>query len=188
MRTPLIVATLATVALGAAPAFAGADADKAPATPPAAADAQVLELETMCEANAEARAARHADKTLYERLGQDAGIHRLTREIVRLHLENEQIKHMFAGLDNDLVAERVALFMISGMGGPTVYKDRPSLPDSHRRLKLTNSDFMSAGSDVIQAMKNLEYGQDEIDEVVCALVGLRSMVVLADDAPAAAHH
>ncbi len=45
-------------------------------------------------------------------------------------------------------------------------------------MKLTNADFMTAGADVIQAMKNLEYGQNEIDEVVCALVGLRSQVVL----------
>jgi hemoglobin len=188
MKTYLLATILAVCALGAGPVLAGADEDTTPAPTPASADTQVLELEKMCEANADARAARHAATTLYERLGKDEGVHRLTREIVRLHLQNEQIGHMFADLDNDLVAERVAEFMISGMGGPAVYQDRPSLPDSHRRLELTNSDFVSAGGDVIQAMKNLEYGQDEIDEVVCALVGLRSMVVLADDTKAAAHH
>lgn len=142
------------------------------------ADAQVADLEKMCAANAEARTARHAEKALYLRLREDKGVHALTTEIVRLHLENEQIKHLFEGLDNELVAERVAQFMISGTGGPFVYEDRPTLPDSHRHLKLTNSDFMAAGADVIQAMQNLDYGQDEIDEVVCTLVGLRAMVVL----------
>jgi len=86
------------------------------------------------------------------------------------------------------VSKRVADFMISGMGGPAVYKNRPTLPDSHRHMKLTNADFMAAGADVIQAMKNLEYGQNEIDEVVCALVGLRPMVVLGDEAHEVSHH
>jgi len=151
------------------------------AAEPPSADAQVADLEKMCEANAEARAARHADTTLYSRLHEAKGINALTQEIVRLHLENGQIKQMFEGLDNDLVAKRVADFMISGTGGPAVYKDRPTLPDSHRHLKLTNSEFMAAGADVIQAMKNLDYGQDEIDEVVCILVALRPMVVLDED-------
>jgi len=186
--TRILFALALSLAGLACTALAGPASTKDAAPAAVDADAQVMELEKMCEGNAEARAARHAEKTLYERLGKDEGIHRLTKEIVRLHLENEQIKHMFADRDNDLVAERVALFMISGMGGPSVYKDRPTLPESHRRLELTNSDFLSAGGDVIQAMKNLEYGQDEIDEVVCALVGLRSMVVLEDKATPAATH
>jgi len=47
-------------------------------------------------------------------------------------------------------------------------------------MNLTNADFMAAGNDIVQAMKNLGYGQNEIDELVCAFVGLRGMVVLAD--------
>lgn len=158
-----------------------ADNHEGAAAPAPSADEQVKGLEQMCEQNAADRTARHAEKSLYERLGKEEGIHKLTEEIVRLHLENEHIKHMFEGLDNDVVAQRVAEFMISGMGGPAVYENRPTLPDSHRHLKLTNADFMTAGGDVIQAMKNLEYGQNEIDEVVCALVGLRPMVVLAEE-------
>ena len=188
MNKIAITLVISLSALAATAALADPGKTEKPAAAAPSADDQVMELEKMCEANAEARAARHADKTLYERLDKDKGIHRLTKEIIRLHLQNEQIKHMFEGLDNEMVAEHVAQFMISGMGGPPVYKDRPSLSDSHRQLKLTNGDFMSAGGDVIQAMKNLEYGQDEIDEVVCALVGLRGMVVLTDDAKAAAHH
>ena len=176
IRHRLIMTLIATTFLTAAASAGPAEQDAAVA--PTA--AQVAELEKMCESNAGDRAARHAEKTLYDRLGKEEGIHKLTDEIVRLHLQNEKIKHMFEGRDNDLVAQRVAEFMISGMGGPAVYQDRPSLTESHRDLHLTNDDFLSAGGDVIQAMQNLEYGQDEIDEVVCALVGLRRMVVLTD--------
>ena len=165
--------TLTTLLLLAAMAASPAAAAEAPD-----ADAQVADLEKMCEANAAARSERHAAKTLYERLGKEAGINQLTTEIVRLHHENEAIAHIFEGVHDETVARRVADFMVSGMGGPAVYENRPTLPDSHRHMKLTNADFMAAGADVIQAMQNLNYGQDEIDEVVCALVGLRHMVVL----------
>ncbi len=144
------------------------------------ANQQVMDLEKMCEDTSVARTERHTKKTLFERLGKEKGIHRLTKELVRVHLQNEQVAPFLEDLDSDMVANRVAQFMISGMGGPTVYKNRPTLPDSHRHMKLTNGDFMAAGGDMIQAMKNLEYGQNEIDEVVCALVGLRDQVVLSD--------
>jgi len=144
------------------------------------ADAQVRDLEKMCAETADARSARHAEKTLYERLGKEEGILQLIKELVRLHKQNVAIGHLFEGLDGDLVAKRVADFMVSGTGGPDVYKNRPTLPDSHRHMKLTNADFVVAGGDMVQAMQNLHYGQDEIDEVVCALVGLRPMVVLEE--------
>jgi hemoglobin len=179
----LVSTTAALTALAgqerAATAAAAASADAAPATP----DQQIQSLEAMCAANADDRAARHAETTLYERLGKEEGIHALTKEVVRLHMENDQIKHMVDESYADELANRVALFMISGMGGPPVYEG-PSLTESHEHLELTNADFLAAGGDVIQAMKNLDHGQDEIDEVVCALVGLRDQVVLTDQASA----
>jgi len=143
---------------------------------------QIAGLEAMCAANADARSARHAKTPLFERLHGEDGIHALTREIVRLHLENDAIDYMFKDLDAEKVAHRVALFVISGTGGPAAY-DGPELKESHADMKLTNDDFMAAGGDVIQAMKNLGYGQNEIDEVVCILVSLRDQVVLPESGP-----
>jgi hemoglobin len=141
------------------------------------ADAQVYDLEQMCEANSGDRTKRHADKSLYERLGKDKKIHTLTSEIVRLHLVNPTIKHLVDERYADHLAMRVAEFVISGTGGPAVYEG-PSLHHSHEHMNLSNGDFMAAGSDVIQAMTNLGYGQNEIDEMVCILVSLRDQVVV----------
>ena len=168
-------------------AFAEHPGNKANTTVPSA-NQQVMDLEKMCEETSKARTARHTEKTLYERLGEEKGIHKLTEELVRIHLQNEQVAPFLEGTDGATVAKRVAEFMISGMGGPAVYKNRPTLPDSHRHLKLTNADFMAAGGDMIQAMKNLGHGQNEIDEVVCALVGLRDQVVLSDAGHGGSHH
>ena len=144
------------------------------------ADDQVAGLEAMCAANADARSARHAKTPLFDRLGGEEGIHALTRELTRLHLENDNINYMFKDLDAEKVANHVALFIISGTGGPASYEG-PELKVSHADMGLTNADFMTAGADVIQAMKNLGLGQDEIDEMVCILVSLRDQVVLSDD-------
>jgi hemoglobin len=141
-------------------------------------DEQVAALEASCAASATARASRHAQTPLFKRLGGEPGIHAITREVVSLHLKNPEIRRYFEGLDPDAVAKHVAQFLISGTGGPQVYQG-PDLTTSHGSMKLTNRDFVSAGGDVVQAMKNLTYGQDEIDEVVCSLVSLRSKVVLA---------
>jgi hemoglobin len=151
-----------------------------PATPPAtpSTDEQVKALETSCAASAAARAERQAKTPLFERLGGEQGIHAITREVVRLHLKNPEIRHFFDGLDADAVANHVAEFLISGTGGPQVYQG-PDLTTSHRSMKLSNRDFVSAGGDIIQALKNLNQGQDEIDEFVCSLVALRPKVVLA---------
>ncbi|MEJ2720597.1 MAG: hypothetical protein P8181_05585 [bacterium] len=91
------------------------------AKPTQSPDEQIAGLDAMCAANADERAARHAETPLFERLGGEEGIHALTREIVRLHLQNPAIKYMFDDLDADKVAHRVALFMISGTGGPASY-------------------------------------------------------------------
>jgi hemoglobin len=180
-RVTLWIMVLLCGAFGAAVNDGAAAAEPTGAAEQPDPDAQVMALEEMCAATAAARADRHEQRSLYERLGKEEGINALTKEVVRLHLQNDAIGYMFEGLDADKVAHSVALFMISGMGGPPVYEG-PSLTEAHRDMKLTNADFMAAGSDIVQAMKNLNYGQNEIDEVVCALVGLRPMVVLEDHA------
>jgi hemoglobin len=185
---PLTISLLSVLTVApSAPARA-----QAPASPPSHAagppvtpspDQQVAGLEASCAASAAERASRHARTPLYQRLGGEPGIHAITREVVRLHLQNPPIRHYFEKLDPDAVAKRVAEFIISGTGGPRVYQG-PDLTTSHRSMKLTNRDFVLAGGDVVQAMKNLKYGQEEIDEVVCTLVSLRAQVVLAPQASA----
>ena len=168
----------------AVPAVAheGHEAEKKPAQEAATptVEEQIAGLEAMCAEATEAREKRQAEESLYLRLGKDEKIHALTKEVVRLHLENDAIKHLFKAEYADSVAERVAKFMISGTGGPQVYKG-PSLEESHANMKLTNADFLAAGGDIIQAMKNLEYPQSTIDDLVCALVSMRTQVILPEE-------
>jgi len=186
MSKPALPLTISLLSMLTVAASTPAQA-QAPAPPPSHAavppvtpspDQQVAGLEASCAASATERASRHAQTPLFQRLRGEQGIHAMTREIVRLHLQNPSIRHYFEKLDPDVVARRSAEFIISGTGGPKVYQG-PDLTTSHRSMKLTNDDFVLAGGDIVQAMKNLKYGQEEIDEFVCTLVSLRAQVVLA---------
>ena len=157
-------------------------ADETKDAPAPTPEEAIAGLEAGCAASAEDRAARHEETPLFERLGGAEGIHALTAEVIRLHQENEAIAH-FVPEDEEgaaHLADRVAQWMIMATGGPADAYDGPSLTESHKHLELTNADFLAAGMDVMQAMKNLEYGQNEIDEMVCAFVALRDQVVLPE--------
>lgn len=133
-------------------------------------------LQGMCGQSADARAARQAQSPLYDRLGGYDKILDLTREIVRLHEVNPDFEVMFRHVDGEQLARHVADFVAAGTGGTEKYTGR-SLPESHSLLRLTDADFLSAGGDIITAMKSKGYGQNEIDEVVCILVSLKDQVV-----------
>lgn len=166
-RIVLLTVIMAALVL---PVAAGAE-EKAPTV----AD-HMAALQSMCDESATARAERHAAKPLYERLGSYDKILELTTEIVRLHSVNDPIKHTLDGVDHKLLAKHVADFMAAGIGGTAKYTGR-TLPASHAHLKLTDAHFLAAGGDVMTAMKSMDYGQNEIDEVVCILVSLKDQVV-----------
>lgn len=137
---------------------------------------QIAGLKTMCAETEQARAQRQADKALYYRLGGYDQIHEFTREVVRLHNENEAIKAIFTHVDSEKLAKHVADFVASGTGGPESYTGR-AMPAVHAKLGLTDADFLSAGGDIVTAMKTTGYGQNEIDEMLCILVSLKDQVV-----------
>jgi hemoglobin len=137
---------------------------------------QIAGLQQMCADTADARAQRHAEQPLYERLGGYDRIHEFIREVVRLHFENEALDRIMVGVDGEKLAKNVADFTAAGTGGPNNYGGR-SMPDAHAHLELTDADFLQAGGDIVQAMQTMGYGQNEIDEFVCILVSLKDQVV-----------
>lgn len=137
---------------------------------------QMMGLVAMCDASADARSARHAETPLFERLGGYDKVLDLCQEIVRLHQENDDFRLMMGYVDGDHLAKQVADFVSTGTGGPKVYKGS-NMVDAHAHLQFTEADFLSAGGDVIQAMKNKGYGEDEINEFVCILVSMKDMVI-----------
>jgi len=145
--------------------------------PEPSAEEQMAGLVGMCDASAEARTARQAAESLYDRLGGYDKIHALTTEIIRLHNINPDFRLMMKYVDDEHLADQVADFMAAGTGGTETYKGR-NMHDAHAHLEFTTADFLSAGGDIMKAMTNLGYGQNEIDEVICLLVSMKDQVIL----------
>jgi hemoglobin len=139
-------------------------------------DEQMAGLVQMCADTEAARVERQTEKPLYYRLGEYDAITALTTEIVRLHDINPDFDRFMDQVDHDALIRNVADFVSTGTGGPEVYTGR-DMPSSHAHLELSNADFLSAGSDVNQAMLNKGYGDEEIQEMVCILVSMKDLVI-----------
>ena len=171
MKTLTKIGLLMAVVLmfTALPALAGDEAAPSP-------EEMMAGLVTMCDESASARTERQEKESLYDRLGGYDKIFEMTTEIVRLHQINPDFRLMMTYVDGDHLAKQVADFMAAGTGGTATY-DGQDMKAAHAHMKMTEADFLSAGSDVMKAMKNKGYGENETNEVVCILVSMKDMVI-----------
>lgn len=138
---------------------------------------QVAGLQTMCKDSAHAMKERQAKSALYIRLGEKEKIKTLATNIFTTHTNNKQIGHMFTHIEKGPFVDNVTDFLVIGTGGGGKYSGR-SMDVAHKHLKITNADFLSAGGDVQNVMKGMNYGENEIQEVICALVAFVPVVVI----------
>ena len=137
---------------------------------------QMAGLQSMCSESAKARDERHAEKPLWDRLGGAEKVAEMFHNVAARHRVNEPIKHFMDGVDDDMLVEHLVEFVSVGTGGGGKYTG-VSMPEVHAHMKLTDADFLAAGGDIVAAMTEMKYGQNEIDEFLCILVSLKPQVV-----------
>lgn len=164
---------LMVLGLAASPAPAGGTAGDETGSD---ASEQIAQLKAMCREAAPEIEQRQGESSLYERLGGRKQINALTDEIVRLHLENDRIKHIFEGVDTDRLSGQVAEFMVAGYGGEGEYTGR-DMTEAHAHLGITDAHFLAAGGDIEKALENLGYGEEVTQEVICSLMPFHEQVV-----------
>lgn len=67
--------------------------------------------------------------------------------------------------------------MISGTGGPDVYKGKDKL-SAHKGMNISPVEFMATLDNALDALKKNNVGQREQEEVLFVLYSMRSQVVL----------
>ena len=137
---------------------------------------QVDNLAQMCADNAGAMRKRQEEQTLYSRLGEREGIEKLITRLHAQHLKNKQIAHFFKDILEEAFINNVTDFLAANAGGGGEYNGR-TMDEVHKNLGITHADFLSAGGDVQNVMKELGYGENEIQESVCFLVSFVPAVV-----------
>lgn len=137
---------------------------------------QVAGIQKMCADSAAAIQKRQSEKPLYVRLGKRPRIQVFTRKVFEAHAKNPQISHMFAHVNKGRFVKNVTDFLVSGTGGKAEYKGR-DMVSVHKPLNITHGHFLAAGADVQAVMKEMEYGENEIQEIVCALTSFVPVVI-----------
>ena len=142
-------------------------------------DAQPAAMAGACEEAAADIEQRQAERSLYDRIGGRDGIQAILVEMVDLHMANPEIKPLFDAVDMDRFFRNSTDFVSAGAGADVEYTGR-DVTAVHERLNLTSSLFLAAGADLEQAMQNLGVAPDERQEMMCALVSLRGLVLPAE--------
>lgn len=115
--------------------------------------------------------------SLFERLGGEENIVRISNDIVELHSINPQLKARFVDTDKAKLKKGVADFFITGSGGPEVYEGEGMLA-VHKGMNISDNEYMAAVDDVMKALNNNGISGDaEKSEVLYIFYSLRPEVV-----------
>lgn len=139
---------------------------------------QVAGITKMCADNAKAIEARQKEKSFYIRLGKREGIAKFSKNLYEAHKVNPKISHMFKNVPEQPFLNNVIEMVVIGSGGEGNYTGR-DMVTAHKHLGVTNQDFLDAGADVQKVMKNLGYGENEIQEMICMLAAQIPQVVVS---------
>ena len=138
---------------------------------------QVAGIQKMCADSSEAIKQRQAQRSLYERLGKRAKIETLAKKLLSAHSKNKKIGHMFVHVKKNAFVRNVTDFLVAGTGGKANYRGK-DMATAHKDFKITQGDFLSAGGDVQAVMKEMKYGENETQEVICSLASFVPVVVV----------
>ncbi|MCC3860366.1 group I truncated hemoglobin [Pseudemcibacter aquimaris] len=114
--------------------------------------------------------------SLFERLGGEDGIVKISNDIVENHNVNPLIKARFESSDHDKLKKMVSDFFITGSGGPACYEGEGMLA-VHKGMNISDNEYMAAVDDVMKALDSNGIGDQEKSEVLYIFYQLRPEVV-----------
>lgn len=93
-----------------------------------------------------------AADTLYDSLGGQAGIERISGNAVALYLTDPRLRADFDNINPDRLRSRIASFLCRLTQGPCTYPGR-SMADAHAGLPITEAKFNATAEGMQLAMK-----------------------------------
>lgn len=114
--------------------------------------------------------------SLFERLGGEENIRKISNDLVELHLANPLFKARFKDSNAANLKKSVGDFFIAGSGGPQIYEGKDML-SAHKSMNISDNEYMAAVDDVMQALGQNGIGDQEKSEVLYIFHSLRPEVV-----------
>jgi hemoglobin len=119
--------------------------------------------------------------TLYQRLGEGAGIAAVVDSLYRLIMDDEKLAPYFATTRLAEQKGHMALFLAAATGGPNGYKGL-DLDAAHAGRDITDADFDRVIGHAATALAEAGVDSETIDTVAGALMPLKAKVVTASSA------
>lgn len=117
-----------------------------------------------------------ASTSLYQQVGGQAGVERLSERLLQRVHADVRIAELFVNVDAADLKRLVAEQLCEALGGPCRYSGR-SMPDAHSGLALTDSDFDAFVEDLRAAMTDLELGPRQQSQILALLGPMRPDIV-----------
>jgi hemoglobin len=115
--------------------------------------------------------------TLYQRLGEAAGIARLVEDVMAAHLANPLIKPRFEAIKDLERAKKMAReFFCAGAGGPEPYTGKDMLT-AHKGMNVSEQEYLAATDDIVGAMEKNKYDEETKGDVIKILYSLKSNII-----------
>lgn len=114
--------------------------------------------------------------SLYDRLGRQEGIARITRSLIDNHLANPLVNARYAASDMGKVEKRVVEFFCAGAGGPETYSGKDMLA-THKGMNISEQEFVTVVDDAMAALDTNGIDPATRNEVLAILWSLKGDVI-----------
>lgn len=115
--------------------------------------------------------------TLYEKLGGKEGIEKVVDYFYEeLVLKDEAVNHFFIHTDMKKQKKHQTAFISFATGEPNNYSGN-SMKKAHEHLSIAPEHFMAIVNHLIAALRHFNVGNEDIDQVVQKLAGLKEDVI-----------
>lgn len=116
------------------------------------------------------------NKSLYERLGGNKGIHAIISDALDLHLKNPLVSPRFQKSDASKLKRLAHEFFCAGAGGPETYSGRDLLA-AHAGMNISEQEYMAVVDDILEALTKHDIPAAEQNEVLAILYSLKGQVI-----------
>lgn len=126
-------------------------------------------------------AISEVDKSLFERLGGEAGISSIVDDILKSHLDNPEIRHVFLPIAEnpqrlETFKTHVKQFLSAGTGGGAAYMGK-DLPTAHKGLNTSEKEFMAAVDDILGVLAKHNIDEETQKDMLFILYSLKGAVI-----------
>jgi hemoglobin len=120
-------------------------------------------------------------RSLYERLGGEAGISSLVDDIVATHAANATIRARFLPILEQperlaVIKQHTREFLAMGSGGPAKYSGR-SMLDTHRGMNINETEYMAVVDDILGVLKQRAIDEQTQKDVLAIAYSLKGDIL-----------